>query len=157
MAGDWLRSGRDGNGKTMGLLVAGLVLVVLGLAWGASFPINKSLWTVSFSVFMAGISTILFAACYWVCDARGIRWWTKPLEIYGLNAIAAYILAGFLARITSMIKLDGGVSLKRFLFQNVFAPLASPQNASLLYAIAFDLVIFGFVWFMYRRRWFLRF
>ncbi len=37
------------------------------------------------------------------------------------------------------------------------APLVSPANAALLYAIGFDPVIFTMLWWMNRQRWILRF
>jgi predicted acyltransferase len=62
-----------------------------------------------------------------------------------------------LARTLGTIKPDGATSVRKMVYDNVFAPLASPVNASLLYAVAFDLLIFALVWYMFRRRWFLKF
>src|SRR5688572_18757571 len=56
LAGDWLRSPHDGNRKTLGLLGAGLILTVAGMAWGASFPINQRLWTSSYVLLTAGLA-----------------------------------------------------------------------------------------------------
>jgi len=47
------------------------------------------------------------------------------------------------------------VSIRDWLFDTLFAPLASPINASLLYAIAYTLLMFGVAYAMYRRRWFI--
>jgi len=38
----------------------------------------------------------------------------------------------------------------------VFAPLASPANASLLYSLAFTAIMYVIAYAMYRRRWFIR-
>jgi predicted acyltransferase len=38
----------------------------------------------------------------------------------------------------------------------MFAPLASPVNASLLYAVAYVLLMFAIAYGMYRRKWFLK-
>jgi predicted acyltransferase len=78
------------------------------------------------------------------------RRWSEPFVIYGMNAIAAYILSGMLDR---LLELNGTGA---WLFQNVFAPIASPKNASLLYAIANVLIVYAFSYFLYRRRWFVR-
>lgn len=157
LTGHLMRRSHTHAERAARLFLSGNGLVFAGLLLSAWMPINKNLWTVSFAVFMAGISTIVFAACYWICDARNIRWWTKPFEIYGLNAIAAYIFAGFLARALSMIKIAEGLSLRKGIYDNAFVPLANPVNASLLFAIAFDLVVFVFCWVLYRKRWFLKF
>ena len=39
----------------------------------------------------------------------------------------------------------------------VFLEVASPANASLAYAVTWLLAVCAVAWFMYRRRWFLRF
>jgi predicted acyltransferase len=49
-----------------------------------------------------------------------------------------------------------GQPLEAFIYESAFAPLASPINASLLYAIVNVLFYFFLVWIMYRRGWFLR-
>ena len=46
-------------------------MVVLGLAWGDLFPINKNLWTSSYTVFTAGTAGLVLAAFYWSIDLRG--------------------------------------------------------------------------------------
>jgi predicted acyltransferase len=150
------RSHNDGE-RTARIFLSGNGLILAGMQLSAWQPINKQLWTCSFSVFMAGISAVLFASCYWICDAKAIRKPFRFFEIYGMNAIAAYIFAGLLARVLGLIKVDADTSLRKMVYDSVFAPLANPVNASLLYAVAFDLVIFTMVWFMYRRRWFLKF
>ena len=49
---------------------------LLGLVWNWVFPINKSLWTSSYTVFAAGLAAVSLAVCMWLVDAppaRGIR------------------------------------------------------------------------------------
>jgi predicted acyltransferase len=157
LTGQILRRSHTHGERTARIFLSGNGLILAGMLLSAWQPINKQLWTVSFSVFMAGISAVLFASCYWICDAKEIRKPFRFFEIYGMNAIAAYIFAGLLARITGLLKPDGTTPIRKMVYDNVFAPLASPANASLLYAVVFDLVIFALVWYMYRRRWFLKF
>jgi predicted acyltransferase len=46
--------------------------------------------------------------------------------------------------------------LHQKLYNGYFAPIASPMNASLLWALSFVALMYLLAWFMYRRRWFLR-
>ena len=46
--------------------------------------------------------------------------------------------------------------LRQPIYQNVFAPLASPINASLLYAIAYVLVNYLAAYVLYRNNWFIK-
>ena len=140
LAGDWLRSDRDVNRRTAGLLVAGLVLVVLGLAWGASFPINKSLWTSSYVLLTAGLAAYLFGLVYWIADVRGHRAWCRPFVIYGRNAILVFVASGLLARTLAAIKVNGpegvAISLQAWLHRTLLASWLPPFPASLAYAAA---------------------
>jgi predicted acyltransferase len=46
--------------------------------------------------------------------------------------------------------------LQAYIFQAYYLSIASPINASLLYAISFILVMFLVVWFMWKKKWFLK-
>ena len=54
---------------------------------------SRLLWTTSYAVLMAGLASLCMAVCYWIVD---VRQWTRPfrpLEILGMNAIAAYVVS----------------------------------------------------------------
>jgi predicted acyltransferase len=92
LAGHWLRSARSGHQKALGLLVAGLVCVPLGYAWGQVFPIIKNIWTSSFVLFAGGWSLLLLAAFYWIIDVLGLKKWAFFFVVIGANPITIYIL-----------------------------------------------------------------
>src|SRR4029077_13833784 len=54
-AGDWLRERRVAH-RSAWLWIAGVAVTALGIAWGRLFPINKNLWTSSFTLFTAGLA-----------------------------------------------------------------------------------------------------
>ena len=140
LAGSWLRAERAANGKTAGLLLAGLALVIAGLGWGASFPINKSLWTSSYVLFTGGMAAYLFGLLYWIADVRGHRAWCRPFVIYGRNAILVFVASGLLAKTLALIKLSGSdglaVSLQALLYRTLLASWLPAYPASLAYAVA---------------------
>ena len=142
------------------LAAAGAAAVLAGWAWHPFFPINKNLWTSSFVLVTAGGAALLLAACYWTIDVKGWRWWTKPFVILGANAITLYVASGLLADTLGVIRVAGAdgrdLALGGYIFAHYFAPLASPKNASLLYACAHLLILFFLLAWMYRRRLFLR-
>jgi predicted acyltransferase len=92
LAGAWLASGYSGHRKAFGLLVAGVICVPLGYAWGQIFPIIKILWTSSYVLFAAGWSLILLAAFYWVIDVLKLRKWAFFFVVIGANPITIYVL-----------------------------------------------------------------
>ena len=134
--------------------------MAIGLVWGLSFPINKSLWTSSYAFFTAGFASVLLALCYWMIDIRGWKRWSKPLVVLGSNAITLFMASGLLVKTLALIRVDGpdgrDISVSRWAYLHAFAPLASPKNASLLYALANLLILYALLAWMYRRRLFLR-
>jgi predicted acyltransferase len=160
VAGLWLGSSESAPHKAAGLAAAGVAGVVIGYAWNALFPINKALWTSSYVALTAGLASLLLAVSYWAIDVRGWRGWTKPLVILGTNAITLYVLSGLLADTLGVIRVassDGqSIALGQWLYVHLFAPLAAPRNASLLYACAHLGLMFVILAWMYRRRLFLR-
>ena len=159
VTGHFLRS-FAGPGLSLRLLRDGAVLLAVGTVWGLVFPINKNLWTSSYAVFMAGWATGLLGVFHWLIDVRGGKRWAAPLVIYGSNALAMFVLAGLIGKLFYLIQWTGAdgkaVTLKTWIYQGYFVPLASPVNASLLFAIAFVLVFFLLAWLLWRRKWFLK-
>jgi predicted acyltransferase len=80
--------------------------------------------------------------------------------IFGVNALVLFVGSGVMARILGLIKLNAAdgktISLQQAIFDNVFSPLASPVNASLMYAISFILVWLFLMWLLYRKRIFIK-
>ena len=155
LAGHVLRLKRDLAERTTWLFVAGNLLLAAGLLCDHWLPINKKLWTSSFSLFMAGLDFVMFAIFVWIVDGLGHRRFVRPLVILGMNAIAVYMASELLDVTLESIHL-GSVTLRVWLYQTLFAPLASPINASLLFAVAYTLLMFLIAYALYRRGWFLR-
>jgi predicted acyltransferase len=74
-AGDWIRSNREQYEKVSGLFVAGIIGLVLAEILKGWLPINKNLWTSTYSIFMAGMALIFLAMCYWLIDIKGYKSW----------------------------------------------------------------------------------
>jgi predicted acyltransferase len=155
LTGHWLRTEKTRYEKAAGMFVVGAICVAIGWAWNALFPINKALWTSSYVLFTGGLGLQFLAFCYWLIDIKGYRRWARPFEVFGLNAIALYVVADLIAVSLGLIKVGGG-SLGGWIYDRVFASWASPVNASLAFAICFVLVCLGLMWILYRRRIFLK-
>ena len=141
------------------LYFGGNLLLFAGLICNHWMPINKKLWTPSFTLFMAGLDFTIFAMFLWCVDGLGYRRVVKPLVIMGMNAIAVYLASEFLDEGLSAISWRSAgtrTNLHHWLYTHLFAWYASPVNASLLFAIAYTLLMFGIAYVMYRRGWFLR-
>jgi predicted acyltransferase len=148
LAGRLLQLQRTLAERTTWMFTAGALLIAA--AWALSFwmPINKKLWTDSFCLFMAGLDFTACAMFVWIID--GLQWKRafQPAVIMGMNAITIYLASEFGAELIE--------SVQPRIYRTVFAPLASPANASLLYSLAFTGVMYLIAYALYRRRWFIR-
>jgi len=158
MAGHILRMERSLTRKAMWLFAVGVLLLAAGQVCNIWLPINKKLWTSSFSLFMAGLDFVIFATMVWLVDVRGYKRFTKPLVIMGMNAITVYMVSELLDQVFNAIHINSGghaVTLHAWLGA-LFGAVASPYNASLLFAVSYTLLMYLVAYMMYRRDWFLR-
>jgi predicted acyltransferase len=160
LTGHWMKSDRKDYEKVAGIFFFGIVLAAIGWIWSFWFPLNKALWTSSYVVVTAGLALCFLGFCYWLIDLKGYQKWSKPFVIFGTNALALYVGSWIMSSILDIIEIpqpDGTViSLQETIFNNVFLSIASPINASLLYAISFILVWLFLMWLLYRKRIFIK-
>lgn len=156
--GEWLLSGRDARALTRDMVVAGVTLLLVGLAWGSVFPINKNLWTSSYVLFTGGTALLLLAFFHEVVDVRRHRGpWLTPLLVYGMNAIAVFVASGFLTKALVRIRMgEGGTSLYGWVYETLFRSWAGDKPGSLAFAVAYVLLWLGLTWLLHRRRIFIK-
>jgi predicted acyltransferase len=127
----------------MGL--AALVLLGVGLLWSLSFPINKSLWSSSFVLVVGSYSLAMFALFYEIIDVRGYQKWAFPFIIIGLNSVTIYLAQ----RIIPFDEISG-------FFLNGAASMLSPDWAKVLLDVGYLAVSWLFLYFLYRKKTFLK-
>jgi predicted acyltransferase len=164
LAGHWLASQRTPAEKTVWLMVAGLGLLWLGHVMGDwSMPINKSLWSPAYTLFMTGWACLVLGTFYWLMDAwpdpagraRATRL-AQPLVIFGMNALFLFALSGLVAKMLGFFRMAPDQSLKTWLFEPIQSLGLSPVNASLLFALLFTACFFVIAWAMWRKGWFVK-
>ncbi len=157
---NWPAAYAAGSDKALGLFFAGTVLLAVGWSWSLVFPLNKSLWTSSYTVYTSGLALLTLGFCYFVIDVKGYKRWARPFVIFGVNALALFVFSGIMARLMGMIRLAGPegkeISLQQWVFTNIYLSVWSPVNASLAYAVSFILFWLFLMWLLYRRRIFIK-
>ncbi len=154
-AGYILRSSPTIQARTLRLGLIGAILLVAGLICSMWLPVNKKIWTDSFALVMAGLDCFGLLAFLWLFEVPAIRQALRPLIIFGMNAIAVYVAAELLSIFLDTWEI-AGQSAHRWIFSGLFAPLSSPYNASLLFALCFTIAIFGIAYLLHKRSLYLR-
>jgi len=144
LTGHWLRSSRPPTRKALGLVLAGVASLVLGLIWGHWFPIIKNIWTSSYVLFAGGWSLLLLALFYWIMDVRGYRRWAFFFTVIGMNPITIYVLGS---------QFDFGTVAN--IFVRGFIDRIGPYKPLVL-SLSILAVEWLFLLFLYRRKIFLK-
>ncbi len=150
LCGRLLKLEKSLSEKVGRMVLVGAVLMVAGYVCNIWLPINKKLWTTSFCLFMAGVDFVLLAGFLWLVDIKGYRKIVKPLVIIGLNPITIYMVSELLSE---TLDFSG---LHQTIYNAVFVPVASPYNASLLWALAYTGLMYLAAWAMYKKGWIVR-
>jgi predicted acyltransferase len=160
LAGQWIGTKRPLLDRLAALFAAGALGMVAGLMWNWSFPINKSIWTSSYVVFTGGMACVAIATIMWIVDVQGAKRWTKPLVIYGMNPMVAFVGSGVMERcIYSIFTVPyhgKSTALETALYEWGFHSWLEPMNASLAFAIAFVALWFGILYLLYKKQIFFK-
>ena len=159
LTGHLLKSDKSHIAKMKLMIGWGIVGVVVGYVWSIWLPINKALWTSSYSVLMAGLASIVLAVCYFIIDIKGCKKITQPFVIFGMNAIAMFVLSIFIAKFLYIIKIirdDGIISLQGFIYSEFYQTVFGNYLGSILFAITFIFILYLVAWILYKRKVFIR-
>ena len=126
-------------------------------------PINKRIWTSTFSLLSGGVNLLALGVLYWLLDLCSAPRWTRPaidfLRIFGTNAISAFVLSSFITATLDAIHFDisgAAMSLHQAAHRYLFASWLPPRIGSLAYALAIVALNAGLLYPLYRKHIFLR-
>lgn len=118
-------------------------LVVSGLLMLFVEPVNKNLWTLTYT-FMTGATGVILLSLLEKLPLTETGWATrlmKPVRYMGINPLVIYILSGIVGKALAVSKMASGLSLKAFLFNSMLVLPFSPHTLSLFYSIVFLLLL----------------
>ncbi len=150
LTGRLLRSDLSIKAKLKYMVIAGLGGVLAGEA-GAFLglcPIVKRIWTPSWALYSGGWVVLLLAGFVVLIEYRGWRSWTFPLVVAGTNPITLYCMWQLMGKFIRE-------NLERHLGRGIYEFLGISYRPILEHAWIL-LVFWLILWWMYRRRIFLR-
>ncbi|WP_281226646.1 acyltransferase family protein [Flavobacterium aquiphilum] len=141
-----VKSSFSANKKLLIMFISALTLMLIGLIWDYDFPINKHLWTSSFVFFVGGFSVLFFTFFYLTIDVWGFHKWAFPLILIGSNSILIYMASEGMVNFghTANYVFGGAIKMAPLIWQPVFTTLSV------------TLVQLALLYFLYKRKWFLR-
>ncbi|MDX9882027.1 MAG: DUF5009 domain-containing protein [Prolixibacteraceae bacterium] len=144
-AGHFLKEQKRTDWQKVYLLAGiGAILVVVGLAFSPFYPIIKKCWTSTFNLVAGGISFLLIALFYMLIDV--LRWqrWSFYFRVIGMNSIFVYLFVRFVN--------VGGI-VPYFFGWTVILPEVAAQ---LISYIAYLTLVWGLLYYMYKKEIFFR-
>lgn len=154
-AGQLLTGKKKTTDQLQALLLFGTVLLFAGLLLHYGFPINKKLWSSSFVLTTCGMGSLLLGLLVYLIDIRGKKRWSVFFESFGVNPMFVYVLGALLSIIAGNLLIDRNgtvLSVKTFLYTNVFQPLLGDYPGSLAFAIIFVAVCWLAGHYLYKKR-----
>ncbi|MDX5339436.1 MAG: heparan-alpha-glucosaminide N-acetyltransferase domain-containing protein [Cyclobacteriaceae bacterium] len=122
------------------LLISGIILIAISYLWDIVFPINKKIWTSSYTLLTIAWGEILLAGLIYSVEIQKLNKWTYFFQAFGRNPLILYVLSGIVITVFSMFSI-GETTLKGWIYQNLFTSWLGPKNASFLFALSYMLLI----------------
>ncbi len=171
LVGDYMQKmGKTNENNTNGsyqmiasLFVTATILTVTGLAWGMVFPINKKIWTSSYTIYTTGLAIYTIATMiYFIEMKRAKNWLTKFFDVFGKNPLFIFVLSGFLPRALGLIRIPNGINnegLPKYLspfawfYENICKQVPGiPENGSLVYAISMIMMYWAICYWLNKKK-----
>lgn len=150
VAGGVLRRDGTAGEKIRWFATAGAIGIASGalLGWLGLCPVVKRIWTPSWVLYSGGWCFLLLGLFYFITDVWQKRGWAYALVVTGANSIAAYLIAHLFESFIQK-------ALVTHLGADVFKVFGAPY-ATLLQGAATLFVMWLLLWWMYRRKLFLK-
>ena len=156
------------KGKTAemlnGLFVAGCVLVFAGFCWDMVFPLNKKIWTSSYTIYTTGLALLILSMMIYLLDFKNTKGaWSRFFDVFGKNALFIFAMSALIPRSLGLIRISNGftdagkpkyLSPLGWFYENCCKPLFSsdPRIGSLIYALCFIAMMWFLAWLLDKKK-----
>ena len=127
--------------RILNLFLFSTVLGIIGYLISFEYPLNKRIWSPSYTLVTCSMATSILALLTYIIDVKGQNKWCSLFRFFGLHAFTLYILSEALAPISGYINAPETI-------HDILAQFLDPRIASLIYALLFDATV-GVIGFIY--------
>ena len=149
------------------LFMAAVALLFSAYLWSLSFPINKKIWTSSYTLCTAGLAIVVLCTLIYSIELKGMRGsWSRFFDVFGKNALFIFALSSFIPKTLWLIRFPEGIDgTGKILYSNpwawfykhICARVPGPsQNGSLLFAICIVLLLWFIAYLMDKKKMYIK-
>lgn len=148
--------GESRDGSMMRVGVWGGICILAALALNTLLPINKPIWSATYVLYTCGIAAVVWNAVSYLIDRReGVGALGRVFEVFGTNALFAYILSTLFAKLFAQIRVwnaahDALVSPYARWYE-MLASATTPEVGSMLCALSLVALCWLATWPLYRK------
>lgn len=163
LVGDYIQKKGKNFEMLTGLFVAGVAFILTGFCWDMVFPINKKIWTSSYTIYTTGLAIITIATMIYLIRIQKCKRMAQQIfDVFGKNALFVFALSAFLPKGLALIRIANGVNAKgetqyinpwNWLYQKVLINIpGDPKIGSLLYALCVITLMWAICWWMDKKK-----
>lgn len=160
MAGYWVGLFIRRNGKTfeglVHLMIAGLLITTVALAWDLVFPFSKKLWTSSFALYTIGLDVLVLAVLIYCLEIKQWNYGVNFFNVFGKNPLFIYLLSELVYILLTFIKLPSGQSVFGWISVVIFQAALPGALGSFATAVVFMLFCWSVGWWLDKKKVYIR-
>lgn len=155
LVGTLLKRSLDKKDFVKKVLPYGIITLAAGLLWSLIFPLSKHIWSSSYVLVTSGTGILFLSLCTWLMDIKSWKKGAFPFIVFGSNAITAYMLS-FILWVIVWPPFFGGANLME-ICTNIFVNIGfSAKFSSLIWAVLYTAVIYVPIYFLYKKKKFIK-
>jgi len=168
LAGNYILQKGKTHEMLNGLFVAGCVLVFAGFCWDMVFPLNKKIWTSSYTIYTTGLALLILSMMIYLLDFKndpqaGKPWWSRFFDVFGKNALFIFAMSALIPRSFGLIRINNGfndagkpkyLNPLSWFYEHLCKPIfpSDPRIGSLIYALWFIAMMWFLAWLLDKKK-----
>jgi len=163
LVGDYIQKKGKSFEMVSALFVTATILTVSGLAWGMVFPINKKIWTSSYTLYTTGLAIYTIATMIYFIEFKQAKGFLlKFFDVFGKNPLFIFVLSGVLPRLLGLIRIPNGLTdegVQKYLspfgwfYEKICKQVPGiPENGSLVYAICMIIMYWAICYWLDKKK-----
>jgi len=153
--GTIITENKENHKRIQQILLFGTLFLFTGYLLQYLDPINKKLWTSSYTLVTCGSGALFLSLLIWIIDIKDYKKWSSFFEAFGVNPLSMYVLGWIAAEGMSAItfNIEGkNIAIKSLIYNDLLQPVFGSYFGSLIYALLFIGFIWIFAYILYRKR-----